>query len=49
MNQNASPLSTGTVLAALLTRVAPGKMNGKHTAFFNSARSRSNRVRSHKV
>jgi hypothetical protein len=48
-SERSSPLSTGIVLAALLTRATRDKMNGKHTAFFKRRPARSNRARSHKV
>ena len=43
------PAKTRTVLAALSSRTTRENMNGKHTASFKTARSLSNRARSHKV
>jgi hypothetical protein len=50
MNQNAYPAVSEDVLAALPTRATRGKMNGNHTAFFNTGTvGRAAGALSHKV
>jgi hypothetical protein len=49
MNQNASPATSGNVLAALPIRATRVNMNGNHTSFFNPRTADAARALSHKV
>ena len=50
MNQNAYPAHSEDVLAALPTPATRDKMNGNHTAFFNTGKAgRAAAAVSHKV